>query len=145
MKKKKTALVCCGIIVLVFIIYNLFWYVVVYSAYDKYTNGMEEYREKVSYVLHEENYYYNVKYPDYLCFTGNLCVATDDNKYALIIWPSPGREPEYGLQLVDDDGLLYSIPIDKTMNAVDSDYREMVKKYKTNVELLFQKAKDKWM
>lgn len=142
--KKKTGLLIVGVIVGVFILFNVCWYITSYSLYNKYIGGMEEFRKNVSYVLSENGYNYNVKFPSYLSFTGNLCVATDDDKYALIIWPSFYKDTEYGVQIIASDGLLYSIMIDKNLNSLEPDYEDLIQENAYIIKTLFEKAKERW-
>jgi len=118
-KSKKVILVIISIIILLFMMYNLFWYLFVYNEYDKYIAGFEEFRPHISYVLNgDDGYLYNVKYPDYLSFTGNLCVATNDGKQALLIWPEVFGTYKFGVQIIDEESEEeYSIMLNNSRKA----------------------------
>ncbi|TRZ36166.1 hypothetical protein CEQ21_11285 [Niallia circulans] len=84
------------------------------------------------------------KYPDSLSFTGNLGVTTDDKKYALLIWPSFFGKTEYGLQLVDEKNEMHSITINKNTQAINEEYRDLIKHNKETINILFNKAAKMW-
>lgn len=140
-KAKKVVLII-AIIVLLFGIYNLLWYFTTQSKYTNYSEGMDEFVANKSYVLNPGNgYLYNVKYPDYLTFTGNLAVADENNEVSLIIWPSFYGEDEYGIRITTNDDS-YEIMIDKDMKSVENN--DILDKYKKEIRMLFQKADEKW-
>ncbi len=144
-KGKKVVIVIMSIVA-VFLAYNLLWYFLVYGKYDQYIKGMEEFRPHMSYVLNgEDGYIYNVKYPDYLSHTGNLCVATEDDKYALLIWPSLLGEAEYGIQIADEenDGL-YSIMLDSTRKPKEDYEIAIIEENVEVINALYDKADKQW-
>lgn len=141
-KKRILWIVCC--IALVVIVYNLFWLVWRPWRYRPYTENFEEFIENMSYVCTtDDGYMCNVKMPDYPGFTGNLGVASSDNKYALIIWPKIFYGYTYGVQL-EIDGVIYSIMLAEDHTAQDSEYDDLVQEYSAEINALFETAEELW-
>lgn len=141
-KKRILWIVCC--IALVVIVYNLFWLVWRPWRYRPYTENFEEFIENMSYVCTTDGgYMCNVKMPDYPSFTGNLGVASADNKYALIIWPKIFSGYTYGVQL-EIDGVIYSIMLAEDHTAQDSEYDDLVQEYSAEINALFETAEELW-
>lgn len=137
----------------VFILFNIFWYAWRDMKYGSYINEMEE-NELSSWIVprykhvDDEGYDYSVKYPDYLSFTGNMSVglpSLDNNPFTdfLVIWPKVLGGYEYGASLTVD-GVNYQIMINEDGNAVDSQYSEIAAISKETIDLLLQKANEKW-
>lgn len=145
MSKSKKLYIIITVIILLFGVYNLIWYYVTQSKYDNFSERMDEFVKNRSYVLNPgDGYLYNVKYPDYLTFTGNLGVSDEKNEISLIIWPSLfNGENEYGVRIIDEDES-YEIMVDKDMKAEDSEIEDIVNKYQDEIQILFQKADEKW-
>lgn len=142
-KNKKWLLVII-IIVFFFIMYNVFWFCWRNARYNGYTDNLDTFREHYSYVLTaEDGYLYNVKLPDYLSFTGNLCVATPDGRVALIIWPKIFRGYSYGVQ-IEKDGEIYSIELNEDLKSNQSEYNNLVGENQDTVSLLMEKAENMW-
>lgn len=56
--------------------------------------------ENKSYVYTaDDDYLYNVKMPDYLTYTGNLCVSVPKGECALLICPKVIGDYDYGVQI----------------------------------------------
>lgn len=146
MKKQiKIMAIITLIILLIFGIINIVWYKVIHSEYAPYTIGLEEFKKNVSYVLEEDGFLYNVKLPDYLSFTGNLCVATNDGKYALLIWPNAfNNSAEYGIQIENEDKEILSIMVDKNINAFEDHQEEVINDNREIINELLEKAKGRW-
>lgn len=106
---------------------------------------MEEFVPNRSYILNPgDGYLYNVKYSDYLTFTGNLAVAADNNEVSLLIWPSLfNGENRYGVRIATDDDT-YEIMVDKNIKAKESESNHIIDKYKEEIQVLFQKADETW-
>lgn len=144
--KNKVIIVSCLVIV-VFGLYNAVWYLGTVVKYDQYVKGMDEFAPKLSYVLTgEDGYLYNVKYPDYLYFTGNLAVAKPDDTIALLIWPSKLLgEVKYGVQIqVNEQGDLENIMVDTNMRPLDAYYNDLLDEHKDDIKILMDKANKKW-
>lgn len=143
--KSKKLYIIITVIILLFGVYNLIWYYVTQSKYDNFSEKMDEFVKNRSYVLNPgDGYVYNVKYPDYLTFTGNLGVSDEKNEISLIIWPSLfNGENEYGVRIIDEDES-YEIMVDKDMKAEDSEIEDIVNKYQDEIQILFHKADEKW-
>ena len=81
MKKGKKIIVCIVLSSLVlFILYNVFWIGWRINKYSQYIDEFQTFTKYMSYFYDDDQYLYNVKLPDYLSYTGNLCVATHDGK-----------------------------------------------------------------
>ena len=144
LSKGKKVIILLMVICLLFGVYNLIWYFTTQVKYSTYSENMDEFIPNRSYVLEgEDGYLYNVKYPDYLSFTGNLGVSNNNNEVSLIIWPSIFGEDKYGLKIdtIDDS---YEIIIDREMKAEVSEDDKIIEKYKEEIEKLFQKADERW-
>jgi len=144
MRKKKKMIIILATIFSMFIVYNLLWYAWMNVKYSKYTRDLEEIIPNRSYVLSQNAYLYNVKFPDYLSLVGNLAVSTEDNKYALIIWPSFIGDNKYGIQITDKNKQTYSIMINRDLSVIDDVHEEIIDNNKEQVETLFKKAQDMW-
>lgn len=146
MKKQiKIMAIITLIILLIFGIINIVWYKVIHSEYVPYTIGLEEFKKNVSYVLEEDGFLYNVKLPDYLSFTGNLCVATNDGKYVLLIWPNAfNNSAEYEIQIENEDKEILSIMVDKNINAFEDHQEEVINDNREIINELLEKAKGRW-
>ena len=144
LSKGKKIIILLMVICLLFGVYNLIWYFTTQVKYSTYSENMDEFIPNRSYVLEgEDGYLYNVKYPDYLSFTGNLGVSNNNNEVSIIIWPSIFGEDKYGLKIdtIDDS---YEIIIDREMKAEVSEDDKIIEKYKEEIEKLFQKADERW-
>ena len=135
-------------VILCFAVLNLAWMIWREAKYSHYTGGME--KTVFSQLIvprfareDEEGYDYSVKYPDYLSFTGNLCVGVPDKIDGLIIWPLFGGGYEYGI-LVEQDGIQYQIYLDSEGNPVEESDRFVVQKCRDEIDLLFAKARSMW-
>ncbi len=144
MRKKKKMIIILATIFSMFIVYNLFWYAWMNVKYSNYTGELNEFIPNRSYVLSQNAYLYNVKFPDYLSLVGNLAVSTEDNKYALIIWPSFIGDNKYGVQITDENKQTYSIIINRDLSVIDEAHKNLIEKNKEQIETLFIKAKDMW-
>jgi hypothetical protein len=143
-RRKKIVIVVIAGLVLLFLCYNLIWFLWSHLKYDRWTEGMKPFRKGISYVLEgEDEYLYNLKYPDYLQFGGNICVATKDQKYALLIWPQITGGYEYGVQ-IESDGTLWSIMVTKDMKAVRQIDEEILVLHREEINQLNVKAREMW-
>ena len=119
---KKKICISLGIVVLViFVVYNLIWAINAYIVYRPYTKQVPKHESGI-YAYHNPdlNLTYNVRFPDYLSFTGNIGVSDNDGS-GLIIWPGfMGRKYEYGLR-INENGTVYSIYVDESMNCISQD------------------------
>lgn len=145
-KNKKTKKIICIVLIViaVFVFYNLGWIGWRYFKYTAYTEGLEVFIENLSYVYtDEEGYLYNVKLPDYLTYTGNLCVAVPGGESALIIWPKVSGGYEYGVQL-ELDGETYSIMLNKDFTAQDGQFEHIITTHSDVIYELYNKAVEMW-
>lgn len=142
--KVKKIIIIILIIIIGFGIYNLAWLGWRNIKYKSYKTGLEEFIENKSYVYTaDDNYLYNVKLPDYLTYTGNLCVSVPEGECALLIWPKVIGGYDYGVQIQIDEET-YSIMLNNDFLAEDSQYDEMVDKYSDTITELHEKAKKMW-
>ena len=142
--KQKKGLFMILAIVLAFLLYNAFWLCWRNIRYNRYTENLETFREHISYVrTAEDGYLFNAKLPDYLSFTGNLCVATPDSTVALIIWPNVWKNNHYGVQVEKDDET-YSIELNEDLSAKQADYNDLIAENKDTILILKEKADDMW-
>lgn len=116
--KKYKIIFTVGIALLVS--YHLVWFSIYYLKYSPYTENIPK-TENGKYVLQENDYYFSVKKPSYLTLTGNLAVMNEKENLSLIIWPLLTGGYEYGLQILDDDGVQYSVMIDSDSNYLVDD------------------------
>ena len=147
--KVKKGVIIVGIIILLFVFYNLFWYAVVWNKYSGFIDNMKELYWHRTYVIDDfEGYTYNVKIPDYLSYTGNLGIhASQNSDCALLIWPGIFKETEYGVFIEDGDGRSYAIELTENHEAKpDATEKEfqLVDEYKEKIDLLFDLAALQW-
>jgi hypothetical protein len=145
-KKLNKTIIIISIIVLLFGVYNLMWFQLTKSKYRNYINGMDEFRKNVSYVQNNgDGYLYNVKFPEYPTYTGNLAIATRDNKYSLIIWPNIfNNDFKYGVQIENENNEVISIRVDENMDSINEYDKEMTDKNKEILNELYYISKNKW-
>lgn len=131
------------ILAFVFLIFNILWYGWRSSKFKDFSQNMEEFDPNTSFVSTDKSgYLYNVKYPDYLSFTGNLAVATPDGKVGLIIWPNIAKGYEFGVQI--EDGESYNIKVDSQFKPYNKNFSKIVGKYKDDLNNLVKKAESFW-
>lgn len=144
MRKQKKIITVVIFVIALFIMYNIIWFGWREKKYNLYVKNMETFIEQVSYVhTDEEGYLYNVKKPDYLCYTGNLCVASPNGEEALLIWPRVFGGYKYGLQ-VEKDNEVYSIMLNKDLEAEDVEAEELVEENREAITTLNAKAVKMW-
>lgn len=120
------------------------WFIWRGCRYHHFEKGMEVFIKYMSSVdTDEDGYQYNVKKPDYLSYTGNLCVAVPDGKYALLIWPKAVKGYRYGVQ-IQKDNEIYSIMLNEDLKAKNVVYSDMVEEYKEDILELKERANSKW-
>lgn len=116
--KKKITLTVCVVLAL-FALLNIGWFTWRAVKYAPYSNAMMQNAFSNIIVpryafVDDEGYDYNVKYPDYLSFTGNMSVgmpASDDNLFT---------------------------------DALDRNDDEVIERHKDNIGTLLQKAAEMW-
>ena len=150
-KKKVIRIVLC--ILVFFVLINVFWYAWRMEKYGAYSKEMEENVFSTwivpRYIYTDVNGYdYSVKYPNYLSFTGNLCVGlptTDDYMFSdcLIIWPRLLGGYEYGISLNEGDES-FSIYIHADGIAVYPEDSEVVARNQEVIDDLLSRAKEMW-
>lgn len=153
---RKRFLRIAAILAAAFLALNIIWFGWRHLAYCPYQSGMKQ--TDFSSVFHlvyagqdQDGFEYNVSYPGYLSFTGNLAVgypATDENPFTdgLIIWPQLLGGYEYGVILNsrEDDTKGYMFYIDTQGNALDAAYREIASEYQDVIQALLARANARW-
>lgn len=143
MKKKKLVIVI-GIMLVVFAFYNVGWYQWKNLKYSEYTEELNDFGNGKSYVLKgEDNYLYNVKVPDYLRYTGNMCVSTSDGKYELIIWPNALKGYEYSVQIQQEEET-YGITLKSDLTAKEKEFENVINENADIIQELYNKANVMW-
>lgn len=154
---KKRVYRIAGILAAAFLLLNLIWFSWRYLAYSGYRNEMS--KTNFSAVFHltyagtdEDGFDYNVTYPGYLSFTGNLAVGypgTDEDPFTdgLIIWPKLFGGYEYGVILNPrgEDTVGYMFYIDTQGKAVDEEYREIAENCQDVIQELLARANSQWL
>lgn len=145
MKKKKVKKMFIAFVGIFIIIYHGCW-VYNFLLYTKFTEGMEETKKFSYYDAFEDGYIYDVMFPAYLYFTGNLAVSAKvgDNDISLLIWPSRFKKTEFGVMLPAVGNSIQSIMIDKNGIALEEYEKQATEEYKEEIENLFQKASERW-
>ena len=153
MKKKILKIILA--VIIVFAAFNIIWFTWSHIKYGKFSSGMEEgdFSTFITrrYIYSDADHYdYLVKYPDYLSFTGNLCVgmpsvAEEFFTDALIIWPMAGGGYELGVLLYDlENGSEYSVYIDSEGNALSKEDEDVVSQHRDNIQNLLLMADKRW-
>lgn len=143
--KKKRWMKPFSVALSVIAVYSLLWGIWRHQAYAKYTNHFKEIRRFYSYIkLDEDNYIYSVKKPDILTYVGNLCVATPDDKAALIIWPGAVSGYEYAFQITDENNNMYHIELKENLTPKEPEYKELVNANKEAIDELLERADQMW-
>ncbi|UAC48328.1 hypothetical protein K6959_17700 [Bacillus aquiflavi] len=103
--------------------------------------------------MEKDGYYFSVKKPDYLSYTGNLAITNKTNDLSIIIWPLLTKGYEYGLQMTSDDQTIYHIIVDSDLKYVDDKNskfidktvaNKIIKDNKTEIEAMVSKAHNIW-
>ena len=151
MKKKILKIILTAVIV--FAAYNAAWFAWSHVKYSKFTGGMKQgdFSSFVTprYVYTDaDKYDYLVKYPDYLSFTGNMCVgcpSADEEIFtdALIIWPKVRGGYSFGVLLYEND-TEYAVYIDFAGNALAKEEEAIVSRHSGNIKNLLLMADEKW-
>ena len=156
MKTKKKILIAVCAVLMLFVLFNFVWFGWNHIKYKSYVDGMIEI-ETSSVIapayasVDVDGFDYNVKFPDYLSFAGNLAVGFpvengDQITDGLIIWPKVFGGYEYGVMLQSlesgTDG--YMFYIDEQGNAIDAEYQEVAERYSEVIAELLSRAKSHW-
>ncbi|WP_413405569.1 hypothetical protein [Paenibacillus amylolyticus] len=127
------------------VVYVGIWFSIVTVQYKPYTDAVPKNEFGVNH-FKKDGYYFNVKKPDFLSYTGNLGVVNEDGTASLIIWPSLFEKNEYGVRL-EKDGLAFESMINENLEPivnVDSPENKKINEYKPQMEMLFAKAREVW-
>ncbi|AEV67192.1 hypothetical protein [Acetivibrio clariflavus] len=146
MKKTKLFKILILSAISFFALINITWFSITYIKYKPYVDVIP----KNSYGFHvftdENGYNYNVKKPNYLSLTGNLGVTNKTNEFALIIWPKIFGKYIYGVRIQQEE-VVYSIYVDENLKPIYSgneEIKNIINKYKPELEILYNNAKKKW-
>lgn len=125
------------------VIYNVCWFYN-YYLFTQFTDGLDELEKFNMYSILEDDYIYDVAFPSYLSFTGNLCVSTGNNEYSLLIWPSRYKDTEYGVMIPSENDSIIGIMVNRELEAEDKFDQPYVEQCKKELEILFEKADARW-
>jgi hypothetical protein len=155
-KQPKKSLIIMSVIVL-FGLYNLFWYTFVYQRYVALRVGFEQVRRGGYFYLAADDIMYNVVFPRYLFFSGNLVVFEHievlnvDGFYEilgdhnLVIWPRIFRETKYGVTLYNEESSRwYGIMLNSNRESIDPEWVGLVEANQEIVDYLFDRAYAMW-
>ena len=164
MKKKRIKIIIIGLLAMIFVILNIFWYIGVFRAYfllqSKMTSNPNYVNEGI---VDEEGYSCYVKFPTYLYWKdGNLSIGSpmkeigdapegEDKKiYAanggsVIIWLKhfSGDIKELGV-ILEQDGVNRQIYLVDSATARYEDDQPYVDAGQDEINKLFKKAEDVW-
>lgn len=98
--RKNILFAIISVIVIAFIIYNIFWVAYVRTIYGAFTANIPE--NEGSTLISLDDFSYSVKKPSYLSLTGNLSLIDEKTSDGLIIWPSPIFQNEYAVIITTD-------------------------------------------
>jgi hypothetical protein len=146
--KKKKWIIGLSILALLFIIWNLLWYLTVSTTYNQLTENISKDQHN-DFFLEKGGYSYYVVKPSYLTWTGNLTITNLDTDNSIIIWPSVFDDSfEYGLLVhVGDSGeSVMGIKVDEKLRSIESDpdSEKIINDNKNELELIMSEAKSFW-
>lgn len=155
-RNSKIILGFIGIAAVLFILLNAAW-VMHYHSFDRFERSDYTRPFGSSYVTSKDDYDYNIKYPDYLQFSGNLAITNDPDTLSLIIWPQPFKSGEYevGAIIYDEErGRSYYIYLNSELNADLERYNlsdeeelifsDVVSKRKDEINGMYSLAEREW-
>ncbi len=146
MKKKRMLLKVLILCISIFAIYNLIWIANIIYVYYPLTENVPKQESGIfMYQDVEKNYTYNVKFPNYLSFTGNLGVSSDDGS-GLIIWPGfLGKNYTYGI-ILKDGNKIYRFNVDDSLKPLTFNEKEqqIIDNNLRTIEELWNGAKSIW-
>lgn len=145
MSRKKKLSIIFLIIIILFGLYNLFWFVSTRYTYRDYVKAVP--KESGAHIQFDEKKQltYNVKTPDYLYFTGNLGVSNKEGM-VLLIWPSLfGKDFEYGLR-IENKSEVHEIYIDENLKPVSHEpmQEKIIEDNYEEVKRLYDSAQEKF-
>ena len=145
MKKNLFKFIGLGLLLIV-LVYHGVWFANRCLIYYPLTENIPKHVSGVyAYYDPESKYNYNVKFPNYLSFTGNLAISSNNGE-GLIIWPGFfGKDYTYGLML-EYKGKIHQIYVDNMMNPIDTDpdKKEILDANKDTAQALKQGAQIIW-
>lgn len=143
---KKSGLVVIKLILLLFVAYNIVWYLFSYSKYRKYEKDFKEFADSGKKIyVDDEEYQYSVKKPDYLSWVGNLAITDKNMENSVIIWlDSVGSGMTLGVILMDENNAEMQIEMKDTKTALDKRNQKIVDSYNDEISKLYDKARDVW-
>jgi hypothetical protein len=151
--KNKKILFAASILLFGAVLYNLAWFV----NRNYYTNKCSpryEFTARNTYSYYDKSITYSIKVPDYLEFTGNYAVISDDG-VCLIIWPDLLKESyTYGAQIPNEDDVIYAYVNsnaeyihDDSLNYSNEEEKAVIRlviKNKTVLQQLLQASDSEW-
>lgn len=148
-RQKNYFLIATGVLVGVFIIWNLIWLGFRVLIYAPYVKDIPLYYG--SHLSTEGNFDFYVSKPGYLAFDWNLCVD-DENDNGIIIWPHLSSNPTYAITLntskIKTRTSLVSYNVDKNGTLIDENRTEeelrIFEENEDAIKKLFEAANNKW-
>ena len=143
---KKSGLVVIKLILLLFVAYNIVWYLFSYCKYNKYEEDFKEFADSGKKIyVDDEEYQYSVKKPDYLSWVGNLAITDKNMENSVIIWlDSIGSGMTSGVMILDENSEEIQIEMKDTRTALDKRNQKFVDSYNDEITKLYDKARDVW-
>ena len=144
MKKKISVVI--KVILLLFVAYNIVWYLFSYSKYSKYEKDFKEIADSgVKIYVDEEEYQYSVKKPGYLMWDGNLAITDNNLENSVIIWlDSFGSDITSGVMIMDENNEVMQIEMKDKTTALDKRNQKIVDSYNDEISKLYDKARNIW-
>ncbi|WNY24028.1 hypothetical protein MmiHf6_13530 [Methanimicrococcus hongohii] len=155
-KNQKILLAVIGIVLILFVVFNAVW-LMNYKSYDRFERDDYTRPFGSSYVLSKDGFHYNIKYPDYLQFSGNLGITNEADTLSMIIWPQAFKSNEYEVGIIIyDAGSEYSfyLYLDSDLNMnhdkmnlteESSDIAEkLLEERRDEIEEMYSLAENEW-
>jgi hypothetical protein len=146
--KKRKWIIGLSILALLFIMWNLLWYLTVSTTYNQLTENISK-DQHGDFFLEKDGYSYYVEKPIYLSWAGNLTITNLESDNSIIIWPSFFDDNyEYGVLVhIGDTGeTSVGITVDEELKPIenDPDSEKIISDNKSELELLMSEAKSFW-
>jgi len=148
-----------GVVVLLAQGYTAYWFHTTTSRFSPYVDSrMEETwlstRWRPDFIhITLDGFNYSVTFPTFPSFQGNLGIAYPSREvtpgnyiasHGLIIWPKSDGNFEFGVILVDEEGLPSYVYIDSEGSPWDSEHQEIIDQYAHVVADLLHRAHLMW-
>lgn len=128
------------VLITFFLMWNIIWCINWYQ-YQKHTK--EYTKTPHTYYSIIDDYTCTVAAPEYLKFTGNYAI-TSENGIGIIIWPhvfSFGT-PVYGIEFSVDENIIYRFYVDENLNYLSNDEMHYDEEDEIEIKMLLNAHKD---